>query len=541
MQMPLSRNLFELLREQSGRYGAAPAIISGGVATSYTELYTQATQVVLSLRGRGIRRNDRIGLLVSNRREWLDVCFGACGAGAVCVPLSTWSTRQELDYLLADSGVAMLFALARFGDRDFAADLASLAPELATGGACPRYPALREIVLIEPRAADPFTKYDDLLATGGGQASDLAAESGSQPEADGLILYTSGSSARPKAVRLRQSGIIENGFNIGERQGLRPGDRVLLSPPLFWSYGSANAMPAALTHGAALVLQEKFGAPGSLALIERHGCTALYTLPGMTNALLRDPGFSRERVKTLRTGLMIGSAQDVLEAAESLGASEICNIYGATETYGNCCVTWHYWPLEQRMHCQGPPLPGNELRFVDVETGEPVPPGTPGLTEVRGHVTPGYWGASAGQNALSFTPDGFYRTGDVGRLDGDGNFVFVGRSTEMIKRAGINVSPAEVEDILLRHPKVEQAGVVGVPDAERGEMIIAFVVPGRDSVVTSVELIAHCRSVASRYKIPDRIEIRSALPLTPTGKLQRRELKLAAAELVSKRQETRNG
>ena len=142
-----------------------------------------------------------------------------------------------------------------------------------------------------------------------------------------------------------------------------------------------------------------------------------------------------------------------------LGARELCNIYGATETCGNCCVTWHHWPLERRARCQGPPLPGQELRFVDEETGLPVPPGAPGLVEVRGYTTRGYQGASAPLNAMAFSADGFYRTGNMGRLNADGDFVFVGRVGEMIKRAGINVSPAELEAALRRHPSVTDVAV----------------------------------------------------------------------------------
>jgi fatty-acyl-CoA synthase len=281
-----------------------------------------------------------------------------------------------------------------------------------------------------------------------------------------------------------------------------------------------------------LVLQRRFEAAQAIDLIERHGCTAIYTLPGMTSAILGSPGFSADRVRTLRTGLTIGAPQDFMAAANGLGAAELCNIYGSTETYGNCCVTSHRWPIERRALCQGEPLPGNEMRFVDVETGSPVAPGEPGLCEIRGYVTAGYAGASSDQNASAFTPDGFYRTGDIGRIDENGAFVFVGRNTEMIKRAGINVSPEEVENILLLHSGVKRAGVVGVPDAERGELVIAFVVPS-SKAVTAAELIMHCRSVASKYKVPDRIEICESLPLTPTGKLQRRELKRDGVNLVS--------
>jgi fatty-acyl-CoA synthase len=260
----------------------------------------------------------------------------------------------------------------------------------------------------------------------------------------------------------------------------------------------------------------------------------------MTAALLAHPAFDVSRTRTLRTGLTIGSPREFLDAAEKLGVSELCNVYGATETYGNCCVAWHHWPIARRAACQGEPLPGVEMRFVDAETGQPVALGEAGLVEVRGYVSPGYTGASTEQNAAVFTADGFYRTGDIGRLDESGAFVFIGRSTEMIKRAGINVSPAEVENILLTHPAVREVGVVGASDRERGEIIVAFVVV-RDSAVTAEDLIAHCKAISSRYKVPDRIEIRQALPVTPTGKLHRRGLKQDAAELVSSKRLVSHG
>jgi fatty-acyl-CoA synthase len=529
---PLARTYFDLCREQAVRHGDAPALIHAGHSVTYRQLEERAAKVAAALRADGVRHGDRVGLLLPNRPEWVEIAFGAGGAGAVAVPFSTWSTRQELDFLLRDSGVTHLFALARFGDRDYAADLAALLPELPEGGRSERFPSLRTVVIVDPRGSVSFTSFEQFLFNHPPLDSLPPGEAAAAGD-DALILYTSGSSALPKAVRLKHHGCIENGFNIGERQGYGPSDRVLLSPPLFWSYGSANALSAALTHGAALVLQDKFGATESIELIERHGCTAIYTLPGITAAIVRDPAFTHDRVKTLRTGLTIGSPQDVYEAATKLGAAEICNVYGATETYGNCCVSWHHWPLEKRMNCQGPPLPGNSIRFIDEGTGAEVPLGQPGLAEVRGYVTPAYSGASAEQNDKAFTHDGFYRTGDIGQFDEEGNFVFVGRNTEMIKRAGINVSPAEVENILLLHPKVESAGVVGVAEKERGELVIAFVVPRHGDELTEAELLQHCRSIASKYKVPDRIEIRPALPLTPTGKLQRRELKQDASDLVA--------
>src|SRR4029077_14388981 len=147
------------------------------------------------------------------------------------------------------------------------------------------------------------------------------------------------------------------------------------------------------------------------------------------------------------------------------------------ETYGNCCVTPCGWPLDRRMRSQGRPLPGVRLRIVDAKSGRVLPAGEPGAGEIHGYVTPGYAGASAAHNAAAFTPDGYFRTGDRGLVDANGDFQFVARDADIIKRAGINVSPAEIETLLLQHPAVAQAAVVGAAAGERGEAIVAFVVP----------------------------------------------------------------
>ena len=499
---PYSRSLADLVVEQAERYGSHPAVIAGDRVLSYAELADRAARVAGALRARAIGRGDTVGLLVNNRAEWVEAFFGAMIAGATVAAFSTWSTQDELDWLIADSGICLLIAVDRFADNDYAA----YAPALA----------VRETVLLSAFETLTVGPPAPRLDTDG---SDVA-----------ILISTSGSSSRPKSVPLTHRGIIENGFNIGERQGYTPDDRVLLAPPLFWSYGSANAMAAVLTHGATLVLQGKFEPGEAIALIEQHRCTALYTLPSITNAIVSHPSFSRDRVRSLRTGLTIGAPQDILTAAQVLGAAEICNVYGQTESYGNCAVTPHDWPLERRAACQGPPLPGVTIRIVDGD-GMVLPAGQEGLIEVQGYVMLGYTGASADQTAAVTTPDGFFRTGDMGRLLEDGSVSFSGRISEMIKKGGINISPAEVEDVLMRHADVVLAGVVGVPDALQGELLAAFVVTKSGAVVTAAELAAHCRALASRYKVPDFIEIRSELPVTVTGKLMRRELKTMAAGL----------
>ncbi len=523
MQTPFSRTTYELLVEQARGAPDALAAITASDSVSYRDLAHRAGQVAAALRSRGIRRGDRVGLLVNNRIEWLEIFFGAAALGAVVVPFSTWSKRAELDFVLQDSRVRCLFTLGCFGDQDFSADIAALRADT-------RHAQLAFVVRVGSPPAERELAYAGFLD--GDPLQTLAPGEGASASDPALILYTSGSSSRPKAVPLDHFGVIENGFNIGERQGLTPADRVLVAPPLFWAYGGINALPATITHGATLVLQSRFDPGEALDLIERHRCTSIYTLPAMTSALLAHPAFSRERTRSLRTGLTIGSPQDVIKAAEGLGAAEICNVYGQTETYGNCCVTWHHWPLDRRADCQGEPLPGVRVRITD-DTGAAVAPGTAGHVEVRGYQTRGYGGASAAHNVEAFTADGYFRTGDLGSLASDGTFRFAGRTSEMIKRMGINVSPAEIEEILQQHPDVGIAGVIGLPDAEKGEIVVAFVVPKPGANPSADTLIAHCRAVASRYKVPDRIDLSTGLPLTVTGKVMRRELKVIAERLYA--------
>jgi fatty-acyl-CoA synthase len=523
MQAPYSRTLADLIFEQAERHGERPAAIWREQVISYAELRHHAASFAASLRDLGVKRGERVGLLINNRLEWLEAFFGTAMVGGVVVAFSTWSTPDELDWLMQDSAVRLLIALDRFGENDFAASL-------RRQESSSRYPSLHDVVLLGETQAAGFIPYERLRS-----ATPIPRQApgvGPCASDDAIIIYTSGSSSRPKSVPLSHGGIIENGFNIGERQGFQPEDRVLLAPPLFWSYGSANAMSATLTHGAALVLQDRFEPGEAIDLIERHRCTALYTLPAITSAIISHPSFRPERVRSLRTGLTIGAPQDIVAAATALGASQICNVYGQTESYGNCCVTPHDWPLERRATCQGLPLPGVQIRIIDGETGAELPRGEEGMIEVRGYIMRGYIGGSASQTADAMTANGFFRTGDMGRLLSDGTLSFSGRVTEMIKKSGINISPAEVEDVLMRHATVALAGVVGVPDATQGELLAAFVVPKPGATLRPEELAAHCRALASRYKVPDFIEIRDALPVTVTGKLMRRELKQIAASLV---------
>jgi fatty-acyl-CoA synthase len=249
-------------------------------------------------------------------------------------------------------------------------------------------------------------------------------------------------------------------------------------------------------------------------------------MANMARAMLEHPDRRRRALPAMRTGLTIGLPEDIEMTIDAVGARELCNVYGATETYGNCAVTDAHDPLELRLTTQGRPLPGMEIRVVEPDTGRPLPPGEVGEFRVRGHVTPGYY-RDAEQTRAAFDADGFFVTGDLGLLGEDGRVRFRGRLKELIKTSGANVAPLEVEAILATHPAVKHAYVVGVPDRDRGEVGVAAVELNTGATATAEALTAFCRERLASYKVPARIVFRTAeqIPRTATGKVQKPRLR----------------
>jgi fatty-acyl-CoA synthase len=323
-------------------------------------------------------------------------------------------------------------------------------------------------------------------------------------------------------VTLAHGPVIANGLAIGRRQHLQATDRLWLAVPLFWSFGSANALPAIMTHGGCAVLQESFEPGEALALIGRERCSVYYGMANMARALLEHPDHPRRRLGSMRTGLTIGAPEDIRMTIEALGAGQLCNVYGSTETYGNCAVTDALDPLPLRLESQGLPLPGMAIRAVDPVTRRPLPDGETGELAVRGHVTPGYYRAPE-LDAEAFDSEGYFLTGDLGLVGKDGRVRFRGRLKEMIKTGGVNVAPLEVEHVLLQYPGILQAHVVGVPDRLKGEVIAAAVELRAGAEADVAAITAFCRERLSSYKVPTRFAFRAAgeFPRTPTGKIHK--------------------
>lgn len=515
---------------------------------TYAELDEQVGACAAGLSKLGVGPGSVVALMCTNRPEWVVTALATVSLGGRIAAFNTWAKKWDLQHLLAESGCEVLVALSRFREADIESLLRDLVPEAweaqSPGWHAENYPALREIVLVDPsEPAAGVRAFADLpgldAAAGTAPVPKPGAADGDEPI---FVLYTSGSTARPKAVPVHHRTALEHGRDVAERMGVVSGDAIWIPVPLFWSYGGANALMVALTTGATAVLQEAFEPSEALRILEERRCTVAYTLPNITGALVTHPEFSPERLRTVAKGMTIGSPTDVETAADVLGVTDITNAYGSTELYGGCCVTPASWPLERKVHSQGPPLPGNTVVIRNPVTREALPTGETGEISVRGQVTSGYLG-DPGQTAASFTADGEFRTGDLGFLDESGALHFVGRASEMIRTGGINVAPAEVEEFLRTHPSVAEVAVVGVPDEGKGELAVAYVTLAHGSEpVTESELKAYCRNQIASYKIPARFVVTlDNLPRTDTGKLSRGAVRELAARFVADDRPTAGG
>jgi fatty-acyl-CoA synthase len=531
------RTLGALLDEQATARPDAEAVVFRDQRLTYAGLRARVDELARALLASGVTRGDRVAVLLPNRPEWIITALAVARIGGIVTAISTFSTPRELAWALDHSEASAVVTVEAFRGRGFVAPLHELCPELARSVPgqlrSARWPRLRTIVCVDARRHDGVYTLLDFLATGRATSTAAldAARRDVQPDDVCYILYTSGSTATPKGVTLAHGRVITNGFNIGERQHLTAADRLWLTVPLFWSFGSANALPAILTHGGCVVLQETFEPGEALELLDRERCTVYYGMANMARAMLEHPDRPRRALASMRTGLTIGLPEDIAMTMEAVNARELCNVYGSTETYGNCAVTDAHDPLPLRLHTQGLPLPGMDIRVVDPDTREPRALGEAGELCVRGHVTPGYY-RDPHMNAAAFDRDGYFLTGDLGLLDDDGRVRFRGRLKEMIKTGGVNVAPLEVEEVLLQHPAVKQAYVVGVPDRAKDEIVAAAVELHANATADAAAIVAFCRERLASYKIPARVVFRKAeeFPRTPTGKIHKPGLRQELSE-----------
>lgn len=529
MQRPEGNRLAAVLDEKCAAAPDHAAILYRDRTISYAELQAESIAAARSLIALGVARGDRIGVLLGNRPEWVTMALAASYLGVTLVPLNTWYKETELAWTLRHCGLKLLVSATHFLKADYLALLHKIVPE-AEGArpgaiAAPAFPELKSLFFLG-ETPGRVASWADFLACGRDVSDeDFAAASARASGADiAFILYTSGSTADPKGVMLNGRGVVANGFELAQRRGIVAEDRVWCGTPLFYGLGATNALPATLTCGATMVLQDHFEAGSAIDVIHRTAATVYYGTGNMTRAMLDHPDYAQAKIGSLRKGNAGTVAEYKRLTLIEMGITGAVPAYGLTETYGNATVGLPDDPLDAKLETSGTPLPGMEMRIVDPATGADLPQGEVGLVLIRGHTTPGYLD-NPEETAKALRPDGFFDTGDLGRFDGDGRFIFHSRLKEVIKSGGINVSPVEVEQLIAGHPDVRDAYVVGVADPVRGELIVAFV--DASAKLAADDVRGYVKERAASFKVPHHVFFRSEeeLPRLASGKIAKHKLR----------------
>jgi fatty-acyl-CoA synthase len=490
------------------------------------ELRAASRVAAKKLAGLGVGKGTRVGLLCPNRIDWLPIAFGALRIGAVLVPFSTLWKREEIAYGLVHGDVDVLLTVPGFLKHDYVTALGDIMPELATSrpGAlhAAAAPALRRVVLLDGTApgTDRWSELPDDVS----DAAVDALEARVSPADVATVFFTSGTTAQAKAVVHAHAALAMSGRRIAECLGTTPDDAWWGHMPLFWSGGFVIGALQTLAGGARVVLQEQVDPGSALALLEAERCTIM---AGWHQAgpLLEHPDWGRRTI-TLRKGSYHPLAT-ALMGPDHLAVG----MYGMSETATCVACARSDDPPAVRRETFGRPLAGMELRIVDPDTGAPVAPGESGEIFVKGPtLMEGYYRVPREQ---TFTPDGFFKTGDLGYLDAQGCLHFATRLKDVIKTAGVNVAAVEVEEALAKHPAVKAAHVVGVPDSVRGENVAAFVTLNEGASASPDDLRQFCKQALASYKVPRHVFViaDADVPRTGTGKIA----KPALRELAQRR------
>jgi long-chain acyl-CoA synthetase len=501
----VSRSLADLV---SGAAAAVPdkaALVHGDRTVTYAELEDRVRRAAAALARLGVRKGDRVALVVGNTPEFVEALHGTLRLGAVAAPLNVMLTPEEAAYVLADADANVVVA-----DPPFLPTVLAVRDRVAG----------IEHVLVTGAGPPPAktASFERALAEAG-----EAPEVGVGEEDLAVLAYTAGTTAGPKGAMLTHGNLLANLDQISSVPALAEAesDVVLLVLPLFHVYALNVVLGITIREGATAVLVDRFDPDATLDLVERHRITVLFGAPPMFVAWLGASGdhdLSSVRMAVSGAAPLPG---EVLHAFHERFGITIWEGYGLTETAP--AVTTNALAEEARADSIGLVLPGVEVRLVDQSGGE-VEEGDPGEIVIRGpNVFSGYWNRPE-ESEAAFR-DGWFRTGDVAYRDEDGYLHIVDRTKDLIIVSGFNVFPKEVEDAIASHPAVAECVVVGVPDVRTGEAVKALVVLRPDARATEDEIIDHCRTHLARFKLPRRVELVERLPRHITGKVLRRALR----------------
>ncbi len=496
--------------------------VASGRRWSYAELNVEVDLVARGLMARGVAKGDRVGIWAPNCAEWVILQLATAKIGAILVNINPAYRTHELAYVLKQSGVRTLVAATAFKSSDYVTMVAEVAAECS---------ALKDIIFLG-------TLDLDRLRTEQVGEDQVRARNAELSNTDPInIQYTSGTTGFPKGATLSHRNILNNGFFVGGLINFGAGDRVCIPVPFYHCFGMVMGNLGALTHGATIVIPAPGFDPGiTLAAVESERCTALYGVPTMFIAMLGHPDFAHFDLSSLRTGIMAGSVCPVevmKHVVAEMHMAEVAICYGMTETSPVSCQTLVDDDLERRTATIGRAHPHIEVKIVDPDTGETVERGQPGEFCTRGYsVMLGYWNEET-KTGEAIDAEGWMHTGDLAVMRADGYCTVVGRIKDMVIRGGENVYPREIEEFLYTHPDIDDAQVIGVPDAKYGEEICAWIrmKPGR-APLDAEAVRAFATGKLAHYKIPRYVHVVDEFPMTVTGKIRKVDMRDESVKLL---------
>ena len=487
-------NLAQSFVDAAAKHADRAAVRLGPDTASYADLDRASAAVAGELRARGVRPGDPVGLMLPNVPQFPAVYYGILRLGGMVVPMNPLLKAREIDYYLGDSGARVLFAW-----QDVVGE--------AERGA-------------ESRDATVLPVTSDHLDGTGSTAEPVFPVTDRADRDTAVILYTSGTTGRPKGAELTHGNLIENARIVAsDLLAVTPDDVVFGGLPLFHAFGQTCALNAVQSAGGCVTMLPRFSPDKALALLAEHRVTIFEGVPTMYSALLGVPDRAAYDVSALRVCISGGAAMpvEVLRAFEEAFGCVVLEGYGLSET--SPVASFNHPDRERRPGSIGTPVRGVQMQVVDPD-GKPLPAGEVGEIAIRGHnVMKGYWRRP--EDTAAAVKDGWFRTGDLGRVDDDGYFSIVGRKKELIIRGGYNVYPRELEEVLHEHPEVAEAAVIGIAHPSLGEEVAAAVALKQGASTTAEEIRAYVKDRVAAYKYPRYVWLVDELPKNATGKVQK--------------------
>ena len=519
------------IRTRSERFGDNPLILLGEQRISYRDAAEQSARLARGMLASKLGKGSRVGLLMPNGPDWLVAWLAAARIGAIVVPMNTFYKPRELGWVMRHADVQTLLMVPRFLNNDYLERLETVAPGLARQKAdallLPELPFLRSVYVwgdhdrgwaMQRRdleaAADANPAIDDAF---------LAEVESCVTPADAMVMvYSSGSTADPKGAIHSHGAVIRHAFNLNSYRDLTEDDRVFGAMPFFWIGGFVFTLMSCMHAGAFILCEEVFEPGETLLLLERERATVVAGWPHYSKAMMDHPSFKDRDLSSIRSG----NLYDILPEAVRPKDPELrSNALGMTETCGPHSIDRMDYDLPPELRGSfGKSPEGVEHKVVNPETGETLPPGSEGEICVRGYnVMQGLYKV---EREDTFDPNGFYHTDDGGYFNEDGVLFFKARLGDMIKTAGANVTPREVEVVMDAFPEVQASFVVGVPGSERGQNVAAAIVLDSGRKLDADECRKRLREELSAYKLPRHyfFYAKADLPFTDSGKIDKRRL-----------------